>query len=58
MPLARLRRAPCSLAERGRLDELIRATGLDKATMYRLYSSKGELIGAYLQRLSASILAA
>ncbi len=40
------------------MDELIRATGLGKATVYRLYPSKDELIGAYLQRLSASILSA
>jgi AcrR family transcriptional regulator len=32
------------------MDELIRATGLGKATVYRLFPSKDELIGAYLQR--------
>src|SRR5689334_642155 len=40
------------------MDELIRATGLGKATVYRLFPSKDALIGAYLERLSASILAA
>lgn len=40
------------------MDELVRATGLGKATVYRLFPTKDELIGAYLQRLSASILAA
>jgi AcrR family transcriptional regulator len=40
------------------MDELVRATGLGKATVYRLFPTKDELIGAYLRRLSASILAA
>ena len=39
------------------MDELIRATGLGKATVYRLFPTKDALIGAYLQRLSSSILA-
>ena len=38
------------------MDELVRATGLGKATVYRLFPSKDALIGAYLQRLSSSIL--
>jgi AcrR family transcriptional regulator len=38
------------------MDELVRATGLGKATVYRLYPNKDELIGAYLRRLSAQIL--
>lgn len=38
------------------MDELIRATGLGKATVYRLFASKDALIGAYLRRLSSSIL--
>ena len=38
------------------MDELIRATGLGKATVYRLFPSKDALIGAYLRRLSSSIL--
>ena len=38
------------------MDELVHATGLGKATVYRLFSSKDALIGAYLRRLSASIL--
>jgi AcrR family transcriptional regulator len=32
------------------MDELIRATGFGKATVYRLFPTKDELIGAYLQR--------
>jgi len=39
------------------MDELVRATGLGKATVYRLFATKDELIGAYLRRLSADILA-
>lgn len=38
------------------MDELIRATGLGKATVYRLFRSKGELIGAYLRRRSGRLL--
>ncbi len=38
------------------MDELVRATGLGKATVYRLFATKDALIGAYLRRLSASIL--
>lgn len=40
------------------MDELITATGLGKATVYRLYPTKDQLVGAYLQRLSAEILSA
>jgi AcrR family transcriptional regulator len=40
------------------MDELITATGLGKATVYRLFPTKDELIGAYLRRLAAEILAA
>jgi AcrR family transcriptional regulator len=40
------------------MDELVRATGLGKATVYRLFASKDALVAAYLERLSASILAA
>jgi AcrR family transcriptional regulator len=40
------------------MDELVRATGLGKATVYRLFPTKDELVGAYLRRLSAEILAA
>jgi AcrR family transcriptional regulator len=39
------------------MDELIRATGLGKATVYRLYPSKDALIGAWLQRRANRILA-
>src|SRR5690348_15391780 len=39
------------------MDELIRATGLGKATVYRLYPSKDELIGAWLQRRAGRIYA-
>ena len=40
------------------MDELIRATGLGKATVYRLYPSKDVLVAAYLRRLAATIGAA
>jgi AcrR family transcriptional regulator len=40
------------------MDELIRATGLGKATVYRLFATKDELVGAYLGRLAREILAA
>lgn len=40
------------------MDALIAATGLGKATVYRLFATKDQLIGAYLQRLADSILAA
>ena len=39
------------------MDELIRATGLGKATVYRLYPSKDALIAAYLHRHAERILA-
>src|SRR5690349_2807297 len=38
------------------MDELVRATGLGKATVYRLFPTKDALIGAYLQRQSTLIL--
>lgn len=38
------------------MDELIAQTGLGKATVYRLWPTKDALIGAYLTRLSSSIL--
>ena len=40
------------------MDELVHATGLGKATVYRLYPTKDALIGAYLERLAGTILAA
>jgi AcrR family transcriptional regulator len=40
------------------MDELIAATGLGKATVYRLFPTKDELIGAYLGRHAQRILAA
>lgn len=40
------------------MDELIRAAGLAKATVYRLYPSKDDLVAAYLERLAASNLGA
>jgi AcrR family transcriptional regulator len=40
------------------MDELIRATGLGKATVYRLYATKDALVAAYLHRLAATIGAA
>jgi AcrR family transcriptional regulator len=38
------------------MDELIRATGLGKATVYRLFATKDELIGAYLRRQAEVVL--
>src|ERR1700757_5386118 len=40
------------------MDELVRTTGLGKATVYRLYPSKDVLVAAYLRRLAATIGAA
>jgi AcrR family transcriptional regulator len=40
------------------MDELVRATGLGKATVYRLYPTKDALVAAYLRRLAATIGAA
>jgi AcrR family transcriptional regulator len=37
------------------MDELIRATDLGKATVYRLYPSKDVLVAAYLHRLATTI---
>jgi len=37
------------------MDELIRATGFGKATVYRLFATKDDLIGAYLQRAADRI---
>jgi AcrR family transcriptional regulator len=38
------------------MDELVGASGLGKATVYRMFGSKDELIGAYLQRSAAATL--
>jgi AcrR family transcriptional regulator len=38
------------------MDELVRRTGLGKATVYRLFPTKDALVGAYLERLSTDIL--
>ncbi len=38
------------------MDALVRATGLGKATVYRLFATKDALVGAYLQRHGAAIL--
>jgi AcrR family transcriptional regulator len=40
------------------MDELVGATGLGKATVYRLFATKDALVGAYLDRLARTILAA
>jgi AcrR family transcriptional regulator len=40
------------------MDELVRATGLGKATVYRLFPTKEALVGEYLGRLAGEILAA
>jgi len=39
------------------MDELVRETGLGKATVYRLYPTKDALVAAYLNRLAGRILA-
>jgi AcrR family transcriptional regulator len=38
------------------MDELVRESGLGKATVYRLYPTKDALVAAYLARLAATIL--
>lgn len=38
------------------MDELVEHTGLGKATVYRLYSTKDDLIGAYLERAHVAIM--
>lgn len=40
------------------MDELVRSSGLGKATVYRLYPTKEALIGAYLRRLAGEIATA
>lgn len=40
------------------MDELVRATGFGKATVYRLFPTKDALVGAYLERTARTILAA
>jgi AcrR family transcriptional regulator len=39
------------------MDELVRETGLGKATVYRLYPTKDALVAAYLRRLQEAIFA-
>jgi AcrR family transcriptional regulator len=39
------------------MDELVRRTGLGKATVYRLFPTKDALVGAYLDRLAGETLA-
>ena len=39
------------------MDELVRATGFGKATVYRLFPTKDALVGAYLDRTAREILA-
>ena len=39
------------------MDELVRETGLGKMTVYRLFKSKDDLVGAYLTRKAATVLA-
>ena len=39
------------------MDELVRATGFGKATVYRLFPTKDALVGAYLERRARVILA-
>jgi AcrR family transcriptional regulator len=39
------------------MDELVRATGFGKATVYRLFPTKDALVGAYLERQARAILA-
>jgi AcrR family transcriptional regulator len=38
------------------MDELVRRTGLGKATVYRLFPTKDALVGAYLARLATEVL--
>jgi AcrR family transcriptional regulator len=38
------------------MDELVRDTGLGKASVYRLFPSKDDLVAAYLRRHSAAVL--
>jgi AcrR family transcriptional regulator len=38
------------------MDELVHATGLAKASVYRLFATKDDLVGAYLRRLAQQIL--
>ena len=38
------------------MDELVRATGFGKATVYRLFPTKDALVGAYLERHARAIL--
>lgn len=40
------------------MDELVRETGLGKATVYRLFATKDALVEAYLERLAAEIFSA
>ncbi|RFU23142.1 TetR/AcrR family transcriptional regulator [Geodermatophilus marinus] len=40
------------------MDELVRETGLGKMTVYRLFKSKDDLVGAYLARKAATVLSA
>jgi AcrR family transcriptional regulator len=39
------------------MDELVRETGLGKATVYRLFPTKDLLVAAYLERMAEQILA-
>lgn len=39
------------------MDELVRETGLSKMSVYRVFPSKDALVGAYLRRTSAAVLA-
>jgi AcrR family transcriptional regulator len=38
------------------MDELVRETGLGKMTVYRLFKSKDDLVGAYLSRRAETVL--
>jgi AcrR family transcriptional regulator len=38
------------------MDELVRETGLGKMTVYRLFKSKDDLVGAYLSRKAETVL--
>ncbi|MGF1948839.1 TetR/AcrR family transcriptional regulator, partial [Enterococcus gallinarum] len=39
------------------MDELVRESGLAKASVYRLFATKDELVAAYLRRLADTIFA-
>ena len=49
--------SPAAARAASGMDELVRETGLGKMTVYRLFKSKDDLVGAYLARKAATVLA-